>query len=189
MERSQVPHGSAGSGALSMAIPHLIVAAILCRDGSSDCIRDCCDCSRRMRRPCVGLHTYMARRSSEKYAASARGPPNMTPTGRKWTPRLPAIKARTRRSQKPIRGANVDTVRCLASQVLYDVLAVIISRIRCGKSSSVPLQLLAQRRIRVRLTPVSDRLLHLRARDAARVRLDLVHHIAGRRRRRAARRE
>src|SRR5262249_61358629 len=54
--------------------------------------------------------------------------------------------------------------------------------------SSLPLQLLAQRRIRVRLARVGDRLLHFRASDAARVRLDLVHHIAGRRRR-AARRE
>jgi hypothetical protein len=51
-----------------------------------------------------------------------------------------------------------------------------------------PLQLLAQRCIHVGLTPLSDRLLHLGAGDAARVGFDLVHHIAGRRRR-AARRE
>src|SRR5438034_2723931 len=31
-----------------------------------------------------------------------RAPRNMTPTGRKWTTRLPAIRARTRLSQKPI---------------------------------------------------------------------------------------
>src|SRR6266516_2938335 len=31
-----------------------------------------------------------------------RAPRNMTPTGRKWTTRLPAIRARTLLSQKPI---------------------------------------------------------------------------------------
>src|SRR6266566_585869 len=76
-----------------------------------------------------------------------RAPRNMTPTGRKWTTRLPAIRARTLLSQKPILESLVcpnkasvpviaaalltqaESADCPRLKVLYDVLAVSIPRI------------------------------------------------------------
>src|SRR6266516_2282887 len=52
-----------------------------------------------------------------------RAPRNMTPTGRKWTTRLPAIRARTRLSQKPI----LESLVCPNKRPLNDPVLPVIA--------------------------------------------------------------
>jgi hypothetical protein len=49
-----------------------------------------------------------------------RAPQNMTPTGRKWMTRLPAIRAKTRRSQKP----SLESLVCPNKSLLHRHLSL-----------------------------------------------------------------